>query len=155
MARSFRSAGKALQQKALCGFDACDGPRKGGRVKRYLLSMIYSCIFMNSECTVSWKQLSQPVHRRNGTKFSSCWQGPPIKSAVWLGLTSIGVGVHSKAVGGEAALPPRKDLCQMLKFRAFAASVPLCSQRVGAGTTLATTGRSWRQRDTDITYSGN
>jgi hypothetical protein len=92
----------------------------------------------------------------------------PVRGPVdsWIGLSmfanwdnmfghSIGVGVHWKAVGGEAALPPRKDLCQMLKFRAFAASVPLCSQRVGAGTTFAATGRSWRQRDTDIAYSGN
>ena len=51
-------------------------------------------------------------------------------------------------------LPSRKDLAHILKFRAFAALVPLCSQKVDTSTNT-TVGRSWRQRDTDVTYSGN
>jgi hypothetical protein len=60
------------------------------------------------------------------------------------------VGVHSKPVNA----PPlaRKDLRQLLRFRAFAAMVPLCTQKVGGA---SSTGRNWRNRDTDITYSGN
>ena len=50
-----------------------------------------------------------------------------------------------------------KDLCQILNFRAFCAMQPLCSQRVmmmGSTGTVVTSSRSWRQRDTDIEYSG-
>jgi len=51
----------------------------------------------------------------------------------------------------------KKDLRKLLKFRAFCATVPLCSQKVGiVGNTSSSTGdRNWRQRDTDIVYSGN
>jgi len=57
--------------------------------------------------------------------------------------TALGVGVHSRP---NCDLPSRKDLCRILQFRAFCALQPLCSQRVG---------RSWRERDTDVDYSGH
>jgi hypothetical protein len=86
----------------------------------------------------------------------------PIDS--WIGLKmcgnwdnifgqNMGVGVHARSTGGE--LPSRVDLARILKFRAFAALTPLCHQKVGATALSSTAGRSWRQRDTDITYSGN
>jgi GR25 family glycosyltransferase involved in LPS biosynthesis len=47
------------------------------------------------------------------------------------------------------------DLRQILKFRAFAALSPLCSQRVqNAKTNTKTERHGWRHRDTDIEYSG-
>lgn len=64
----------------------------------------------------------------------------------------IGVGKYTKA---KTKLPPRKDLAKIMKFRAFAALVPLCSQKVGgAPSAPAVTRGGWRDRDTDITYSG-
>mmetsp|Transcript_4540 Transcript_4540/g.5030 ORF Transcript_4540/g.5030 Transcript_4540/m.5030 type:complete len:94 (+) Transcript_4540:1-282(+) len=58
-------------------------------------------------------------------------------------------------------VPSRKVLAQRLKFKCFAALSPLCSQRVGGNSvsssfpsSTATTSASWRNRDTDITYSG-
>lgn len=47
-------------------------------------------------------------------------------------------------------LPSNEDLAKIIKFRAFAALVPLCSQKVATDIR----GGSWRDRDTDITYSG-
>ena len=52
----------------------------------------------------------------------------------------IGVGKYTTA---KTSLPPRKDLAKIMKFHAFAALVPLCAQKGG-----------WRDKDTDITYSG-
>jgi len=46
----------------------------------------------------------------------------------------------------KAKLPDQKDLVKILKFRAFAALVPLCSQKSRGG--------GWRDKDTDIVYSG-
>lgn len=64
----------------------------------------------------------------------------------------MGVGKFTKA---KCSLPPRKDLSKIMKFRAFAALVPLCAQKVGTLAVPATTrGGGWRDRDTDITYSG-
>jgi hypothetical protein len=63
----------------------------------------------------------------------------------------IGVGMQSRPA---AVLPSRKDLEQILKFRSFCALTPLCSQRVNASST-ASARRTWRQRDTDIVYSGH
>jgi GR25 family glycosyltransferase involved in LPS biosynthesis len=89
----------------------------------------------------------------------------PVRGPVdsWIGLSmfanwdnlfgqALGVGIHSKPLND----PPiaRKDLRQLLRFRAFAAMVPLCNQKVGISG-ASSTGRSWRNRDTDITYSGN
>ena len=90
----------------------------------------------------------------------------PVRGPVdsWIGLkmcanwdnrfgTMVGVGVHSK-VFDEA--PTRKDLAKILNFRAYAAQVPLCNQRVGATDSMAgESQKNWRQRDTDITYSGS
>jgi GR25 family glycosyltransferase involved in LPS biosynthesis len=88
----------------------------------------------------------------------------PVQGPVdsWIGLKmcanwdnvfgqAMGVGARSSA---SAELPSRKDLARILKFRAFAALVPLCSQKVDTMTNT-TVGQSWRQRDTDVTYSGN
>lgn len=52
----------------------------------------------------------------------------------------MGVGKYTTA---KTSLPPRKDLAKIVKFHAFAALVPLCAQKGG-----------WRDKDTDITYSG-
>jgi len=86
----------------------------------------------------------------------------PVKGPVdsWIGLkmtsnwdnvfgTSLGVGIHAKPNSKIA----RKDLRQILRFRAFCSLQPLCSQRVGIGEGPG--GRSWRQRDSDIEYSGD
>jgi hypothetical protein len=114
----------------------------------------------------------------------------PVRGPVdsWIGLLMFGnwdntfghmagVGVHARLLpttgghsGGDAAssalLPPRKDLTQILRFHAYAAMIPLCSQKVGGGTGEAGRGvgggnsaartaqRNWRQRDSDIAYSG-
>ena len=88
----------------------------------------------------------------------------PVRGPVdsWIGLTmfsnwdnvygnALGVGVHSKTAN-ELSIS-RKDLRRLLRFKAFAANVPLCHQKVGMSS--STTGRNWRNRDTDITYSGN
>lgn len=90
----------------------------------------------------------------------------PVRGPVdsWIGLKmcsnwdnifgqAMGVGARASSVSVE--LPSRKDLARILKFRAFAALVPLCSQKVDTTSTNTTVGRSWRQRDTDVTYSGN
>lgn len=72
----------------------------------------------------------------------------------WDNVFGQAMGVGARAAGAPAEPPSRKDLTRILQFRAFAALVPLCSQKVDT-TTNTTVGRSWRQRDTDITYSGN
>jgi GR25 family glycosyltransferase involved in LPS biosynthesis len=89
----------------------------------------------------------------------------PIRGPVdsWIGLSmfanwdnvfghAMGVGVHSKSVNDPSVA--RKDLRRLLHFRAFAAKIPLCNQKVGLSLP-STAKRSWRQRDTDIEYSGN
>mmetsp|Transcript_7385 Transcript_7385/g.16744 ORF Transcript_7385/g.16744 Transcript_7385/m.16744 type:complete len:1271 (-) Transcript_7385:1309-5121(-) len=63
----------------------------------------------------------------------------------------MGVG---KYITPQTKLPSRKDLAKIMKFRAFAALVPLCAQRVGTSSTPALTRGGWRDKDTDITYSG-
>lgn len=91
----------------------------------------------------------------------------PVRGPVdsWIGLKmcsnwdnsfgeAVGVGFQSKP---RVEGPPRKDLSMILKFRAFAALDPLCSQKVvtGGSGAAGVAGRNWRQRDTDITYSGS
>ena len=89
-------------------------------------------------------------------------QKAPVRGPVdsWIGLRmcgnweneygqSIGVGMQPKPV---IDVPSRKELAQIMKFRAFCALTPLCSQRINAS--AAVVRRSWRQRDTDIEYSG-
>ncbi len=81
----------------------------------------------------------------------------PIDSWIGLKMTAnwdniygrkVGLGVNKKAV--VDMLPPRKDLAKILRFRAFAALTPLCSQKLAS----SSSDDSWRDRDTDITYSG-
>ncbi|KAL9182178.1 hypothetical protein ACHAXT_012830 [Thalassiosira profunda] len=62
----------------------------------------------------------------------------------------MGVGKFTKA---HAKLPSRKDLAKIVKFRAFAALAPLCEQKVGTAETAMSRG-GWRDKDTDIAYSG-
>ena len=64
---------------------------------------------------------------------------------------NIGVGKHTKT---HAKLPSRKDLAKILQFRAYAAMVPLCAQKVGTTSTSTMTRATWRDKDTDIVYSG-
>jgi hypothetical protein len=74
------------------------------------------------------------------------------------GMT-IGIGAHAQ----PESLPKRKDLAEIVKFHAYCALKPLCSQKVRvdatrtAGSVMAApgTGRNWRQRDTDVEYSGH
>jgi len=82
----------------------------------------------------------------------------PIDSWIGLKMTAnwdnvygqkVGLGVSSKVI--VDLLPPRKDLVKILRFRAFAALVPLCSQKL---TSSLHDSAKWRDRDTDITYSG-
>lgn len=94
----------------------------------------------------------------------------PVRGPVdsWIGLSmfsnwdnmlgyALGVGVHSKA-RNEPQIT-RKDLRKILRFRAFAAMVPLCHQKMmmsgASSASPSPIGRSWRQKDTDIVYSGN
>ncbi|KAL7454882.1 hypothetical protein ACHAWC_006469 [Mediolabrus comicus] len=67
----------------------------------------------------------------------------------------IGVGKYTKA----KYTPSPKDLSRIMKFRAFAANVPLCSQKQVAAASRATGeagGNYWRSgKDSDIKYSGN
>jgi GR25 family glycosyltransferase involved in LPS biosynthesis len=62
----------------------------------------------------------------------------------------MGVGKGGTSHGKVA----RKDLAKIMKFRAFAAVVPLCAQKVGSSASSTMTRGGWRDRDTDITYSG-
>jgi len=49
------------------------------------------------------------------------------------------------ASSNEKVVVSRNELKTCVKFRAFCASIPLCSQKVG---------QSWQQKDSDIVYSG-
>ena len=93
-----------------------------------------------------------PVDSWIGLKMTNNWDNS-------FGM-ALGVGVHAKP---NSELPAHKDLCKILQFRAYCALQPLCTQKVRvavaaatAGTVVAAqTGRNWRQRDTDIEYSGD
>lgn len=95
----------------------------------------------------------------------------PVDSWIGLKMTSnwdntfgvrLGVGIHAKP---KSEMPSIHDLRQILQFRAYCALRPLCSQKVRVSATALTSGtivaptkngrRQWRQRDTDIEYSGN
>mmetsp|Transcript_12902 Transcript_12902/g.30499 ORF Transcript_12902/g.30499 Transcript_12902/m.30499 type:complete len:1175 (-) Transcript_12902:33-3557(-) len=93
-------------------------------------------------------------------------QGLPVKGPVdsWMALKicanwenkfgdRIGVGKEHVRTH-KAPLPPRKDLVKILKFRAFAALTPLCAQKVDSSIESTTTRGGWRNKDTDITFSG-
>jgi len=84
-----------------------------------------------------------PVDSWMGMKMCSNWDNV---YGHW-----IGVGKHARAM---SKLPSRKDLSKIMKFRAFAALVPLCEQKVGKAGGDAGVRVNWRDRDTDIAYSG-
>jgi hypothetical protein len=94
----------------------------------------------------------------------------PVSSPVdsWIGMQAtanweneyghrIGVGTAPKAKVLLDELPPKKELGKIVKFRVFAAITPLCSQKLAWKDSSPATRETakWRQRDTDITYSGN
>jgi len=93
----------------------------------------------------------------------------PVKGPVdsWIGMKMmatwdnsfghrIGIASNTKTQINRNMLPDKKDLKKIMKFRCFAALTPLCSQKVGASTSTSTTDKKrWRQRDTDIIYSGH
>jgi hypothetical protein len=83
----------------------------------------------------------------------------------WIGLkmtqnwdnsfgVALGVGSHQLRRKADAA-PTRKQLSQILHFRAYCALTPLCSQRVENASGTGTERRTWRLRDTDVAYSGD
>jgi len=80
-----------------------------------------------------------PVDSWIGLKMTANWDNV-------FGL-KVGLGVNKKAI--VDMLPSRKDLVKILRFRAFVALTPLCSQKLASSSK-----DSWRDRDTDITYSG-
>ena len=95
----------------------------------------------------------------------------PVKGPIdsWIGLLmfsnwdntfgqALGVGFQGRSQQNDETIS-RRDLREALRFRAFAANVPLCSQKIMGNTTRVHSAnkkaRSWRQRDTDIVFSGN
>lgn len=94
----------------------------------------------------------------------------------WIGLqmtrnwdniygSRIGLGAHARGpTTDHHQTVTLRDLRTILQFRAFCARSPLCTQKMlestsatvaSAGTVVAaSTARAWRQRDTDIEYSG-
>jgi len=69
----------------------------------------------------------------------------------------VGVGIHSKSKKENLS---RKELVSIIKFRCFAALVPLCHQSMRGRAAVASAKKSqksmsWRDRDTDIVFSGN
>ena len=120
-----------------------------------------------------------PVDSWIGLKVSSNWEneygysigvGRDARKSRRAALATAGGATHdvSATTGGVLA---RKDLARLMKFRAFAALVPLCSQKVGQGghasssaafdaaggsTKTKTNQRiiaKWRDRDSDIVCS--
>lgn len=96
----------------------------------------------------------------------------PVKGPVdsWIGMKAtsnwendyghkIGVGIGAKAKVSSDDFPFKKELNSIMKFRVFAALSPLCVQKVVWKDALSIVDRhrdfsKWRQRDTDITFSG-
>jgi len=93
----------------------------------------------------------------------------PVDSWIGLKMTSnwdniygerVGVGTPRSTVTsnhGKAGLPSRKEMGDIIKFRAFAALTPLCCQKLEWSSSSASSeqrGAKWRDRDTDISYSG-
>ena len=91
----------------------------------------------------------------------------PVDSWIGLKMTAnwdntygqrIGVGNVTKALIDKDMVPSRKDLGVVMKFRAFAAITPLCLQKLKFTTSSSASndqrGAKWRDRDTDVTYSG-
>ena len=90
----------------------------------------------------------------------------PVDSWIGLKMTStwdnkfghrIGVGHKTKVLIDQSQLPSRKELQSIMKFRCFASITPLCSQKLGSSSTISSSEKervTWRDRDTDITFSG-
>jgi len=76
----------------------------------------------------------------------------------WIGKKMANNGWRRKGDGlipkVPTTLPDREELHDILKFRSFASRVPLCSQKVGSRLQDDAPKLGWRERDTDITYSG-
>jgi GR25 family glycosyltransferase involved in LPS biosynthesis len=92
--------------------------------------------------------VSGPIDTWIGLKMCQNWDN--------LYGSIVGVGVQSNPI---VEAPSRKDLTTIMRFRAFGATLPLCAQNVSVGGGIASAAGSsetnWRQRDTDITYSGS
>ena len=91
----------------------------------------------------------------------------PVDSWIGLKMTSnwdnayghrIGVGSVTKPTIDKKLIPSQKDLCAVMKFRVFASLIPLCSQKLKWSLSSCSKdqqrGTRWRNRDTDVTYSG-
>ena len=122
-----------------------------------------------------------PVDSWLGLKISSNWEneygysigvGRDARKSRRAAMTTTGAAVHNVSATTDGVLA-RKDLARLMKFRAFAALVPLCSQKVGQGghtsssaaafdaagglrntTTNQRIIAKWRDRDSDVVYSG-
>ena len=103
----------------------------------YILSLEGSKHFLNSLPIVG------PVDSWVGLKMTSNWDN--------IYGQQIGVGVHAQQ---NTKTPSKKELGKICKFRAFAALVPLCNQKTHLQKLEGVSGRNWRQRDTDVTFSG-
>ena len=84
-----------------------------------------------------------PVDSWIGLKIMSNWDN--------IYGEQVGVGIHSQQ---NTKTPSRKELAQICRFRAFAALVPLCNQKTHLQKVDSVSGRAWRQRDTDVSFSG-
>eukprot|EP00550_Attheya_septentrionalis_P005917 CAMPEP_0198290556 /NCGR_PEP_ID=MMETSP1449-20131203/8373_1 /TAXON_ID=420275 /ORGANISM="Attheya septentrionalis, Strain CCMP2084" /LENGTH=1277 /DNA_ID=CAMNT_0043989069 /DNA_START=178 /DNA_END=4008 /DNA_ORIENTATION=- len=86
------------------------------------------------------------------------WMGLKIWCTNWDNIFGKKIGVGNNSRFHIETPLARKDLATVLKFRAFASLVPLCSQKIGSASSSSAPSRlNWRERDrdTDITYSGN
>jgi hypothetical protein len=85
------------------------------------------------------------------------WLGLKATTLNWDNRFGVQVGVGTHGGSGTVQTPSRKELGQILQFRAYCAMKPLVTQRVS--TTLNDTrasNRNWRHfRDSDIEYSGD
>ncbi|GAX25714.1 hypothetical protein FisN_14Lh023 [Fistulifera solaris] len=85
------------------------------------------------------------------------WLGLKTTTTNWDNRFGVQVGVGTHGGSGTVQTPSRKELGQILQFRAYCAMKPLVAQRVS--TTLSDTrgsNRNWRHfRDSDIEYSGD
>ena len=141
----------------------------------YVLSMEGARLLLDSLPVVG------PVDSWIGLKISSNWENE-YGYAVGVGRDArksakkATMGAMQNDTGVTNNVLARKDLARLMKFRAFAAVVPLCSQKIGQGHVAGgadSSGRAgassgmnsnarnqqriiakWRDRDSDIVYSG-
>jgi len=89
----------------------------------------------------------------------------PVDSWIGLKMTSNWDNIHGEKIGvghnmrtnikKEVILPEPKELTKIMKFRAFAAKTPLCAQKMcWSPSSSGTEKLKWRDKDTDIEYSG-